>query len=41
MDSEKHAKKEEAKAMLAEGVSFNKVAEQFSEDKAKQGRSKF
>lgn len=39
--SEKYAKKEEAKAMLMEGVTFNKVAEQFSEDKAKQGVSKF
>lgn len=37
LDSEKHSKKEEAKARLNEGVSFNKVAEEFSEDKAKQG----
>lgn len=35
--SEKHSRKEEAKAKLNEGVSFNKVAEEFSEDKAKQG----
>lgn len=37
MDSEKHSRKEEALAKLNEGVSFNKVAEEFSEDKAKQG----
>lgn len=37
MSSEKHSRKEEAKAKLNEGVSFNKVAEEFSEDKAKQG----
>lgn len=37
MDSEKHSKKEEALAKLRDGVSFNKVAEEFSEDKAKQG----
>lgn len=37
VDSEKHSRKEEAKAKLNEGVSFNKVAEEFSEDKAKQG----
>lgn len=37
VNSEKHSRKEEAKAKLNEGVSFNKVAEEFSEDKAKQG----
>jgi len=36
---EKHAKKEEALAKLNEGEAFNKVAEKFSEDKARQGRS--
>ncbi|KAL1900843.1 Peptidyl-prolyl cis-trans isomerase pin4 [Ceratocystis pirilliformis] len=34
---EKHAKKEEALAKLAEGVKFDEVARQFSEDKARQG----
>lgn len=34
---EKHAKKEEAVKKLNEGVAFNKVAEEYSEDKARQG----
>jgi NIMA-interacting peptidyl-prolyl cis-trans isomerase 4 len=34
---EKHSKKEEALAKLREGIAFNKVAEDFSEDKARQG----
>ena len=37
MDSEKHSKKEEALAQLREGVKFDQVARDFSEDKAKQG----
>lgn len=37
MDSEKHAKKEEALAKLREGVKFDQVAREYSEDKAKQG----
>jgi len=36
---EKHAKKEEALAKLKEGVKFDDVARQFSEDKARQGGS--
>lgn len=35
--SEKHSKKEEALAQLREGVKFDQVARDFSEDKAKQG----
>jgi len=35
---EKHAKKEEALAKLKEGVKFDEVAREFSEDKARQGR---
>ena len=34
---EKHSKKEEALAKLNEGVKFDEVARQFSEDKARQG----
>ncbi|KAJ4392159.1 Peptidyl-prolyl cis-trans isomerase pin4 [Gnomoniopsis smithogilvyi] len=34
---EKHAKKEEALAKLREGVKFDQVAREYSEDKAKQG----
>ncbi|TKA69585.1 Peptidyl-prolyl cis-trans isomerase PIN4 [Cryomyces minteri] len=34
---EKHAKKEEALAKLREGVKFDEVAREFSEDKARQG----
>lgn len=34
---EKHAKKEEALAKLNEGVKFDEVARNFSEDKARQG----
>lgn len=37
MHSEKHAKKEEALAKLKEGVKFDQVAREYSEDKAKQG----
>lgn len=37
LDSEKHAKKEEALAKLKEGVKFDQVARDYSEDKAKQG----
>lgn len=37
MSSEKHAKKEEALAKLREGVKFDQVAREYSEDKAKQG----
>nr|OQO18297.1 Peptidyl-prolyl cis-trans isomerase PIN4 [Rachicladosporium sp. CCFEE 5018] len=33
----KHSKKEEALARLNEGVAFNKVAEEYSEDKARAG----
>jgi hypothetical protein len=36
---EKHSKKEEALAKLREGVKFDEVARDFSEDKARQGRS--
>jgi hypothetical protein len=36
---EKHAKKEEALKKLNEGVAFNKVAEEYSEDKARAGKS--
>nr|OQO17753.1 Peptidyl-prolyl cis-trans isomerase PIN4 [Rachicladosporium sp. CCFEE 5018] len=35
----KHSKKEEALAKLNEGVAFNKVAEEYSEDKARAGGS--
>ena len=34
---EKHAKKEEALAKLRDGVKFDEVAREFSEDKARQG----
>ena len=34
---EKHSKKEEALAKLVEGVKFDEVARNFSEDKARQG----
>lgn len=34
---EKHSKKEEALKKLNDGVAFNKVAEEFSEDKARAG----
>jgi len=34
---EKHSKKEEAVAKLNEGVKFDEVARNFSEDKARQG----
>ncbi|KAK3357176.1 peptidyl-prolyl cis-trans isomerase PIN4 [Lasiosphaeria hispida] len=34
---EKHSKKEEALAKLREGVKFDEVAKEFSEDKARQG----
>ncbi|KND95315.1 Peptidyl-prolyl cis-trans isomerase PIN4 [Tolypocladium ophioglossoides CBS 100239] len=36
---EKHAKKEEALAKLSEGVKFDEVARNYSEDKARQGGS--
>ncbi|KAK3081190.1 Peptidyl-prolyl cis-trans isomerase pin4, partial [Coniosporium uncinatum] len=36
---EKHSKKEEAVAKLNEGVRFDEVARNFSEDKARQGGS--
>jgi NIMA-interacting peptidyl-prolyl cis-trans isomerase 4 len=35
---EKHSRKEEALAKLREGVKFDTVATEFSEDKARQGR---
>jgi len=35
----KHGKKEDALKKLNEGVAFNKVAEEFSEDKARAGMS--
>jgi NIMA-interacting peptidyl-prolyl cis-trans isomerase 4 len=35
--TEKHGKKEEALAKLREGVKFDDVAREFSEDKARQG----
>ncbi len=38
MQCEKHSKKEEALAKLQEGVKFDEVARDFSEDKARQGR---
>jgi peptidyl-prolyl cis-trans isomerase NIMA-interacting 4 len=39
---EKHSKKEEAAAKLRDGVKFDEVAREFSEDKARQGiRSHF
>jgi len=34
---EKHSRKEEALAKLREGVKFDEVAKEFSEDKARQG----
>ena len=34
---EKHSKKEEALAKLRDGVKFDEVAREFSEDKARQG----
>jgi len=37
---EKHSKKEEALAKLREGVKFDEVAREFSEDKARQGMYK-
>lgn len=37
----KHGKKEDALKKLNEGVAFNKVAEEFSEDKARAGMSMF
>ena len=36
---EKHAKKEEALKKLNDGVAFNKVAEEYSEDKARAGEA--
>jgi NIMA-interacting peptidyl-prolyl cis-trans isomerase 4 len=36
---EKHAKKEEALKKLNDGVAFNKVAEEYSEDKARAGEN--
>ncbi|KAF2817533.1 FKBP-like protein [Mytilinidion resinicola] len=36
---EKHGKKEEAATKLREGVKFDEVAREFSEDKARQGGS--
>lgn len=36
---EKHAKKEEALAKLKDGVKFDEVAREFSEDKARTGGS--
>jgi hypothetical protein len=36
---EKHAKKEEALKKLNDGVAFNKVAEEYSEDKARAGET--
>jgi NIMA-interacting peptidyl-prolyl cis-trans isomerase 4 len=36
---EKHSKKEEALKKLNDGVAFNKVAEEYSEDKARAGES--
>ncbi|KAH7354259.1 hypothetical protein B0T11DRAFT_230466 [Plectosphaerella cucumerina] len=36
---EKHSKKEEALAKIREGVKFDEVAREFSEDKARQGGS--
>lgn len=38
---EKHAKKEEALKKLNDGVAFNKVAEEYSEDKARAGMTIF
>ena len=37
---EKHSKKEEALAKLREGVKFDEAAREFSEDKARQGKSR-
>jgi parvulin-like peptidyl-prolyl isomerase len=34
---EKHSRKEEALAKLKDGVKFDEVAKEFSEDKARQG----
>ncbi|EOO02259.1 putative peptidyl-prolyl cis-trans isomerase pin4 protein [Phaeoacremonium minimum UCRPA7] len=39
INCEKHAKKEEALAKLRDGVKFDEVAREFSEDKARQGGS--
>lgn len=36
---EKHGKKEEALKKLNDGVAFNKVAEEYSEDKARAGET--
>ncbi|OCK90400.1 FKBP-like protein [Cenococcum geophilum 1.58] len=36
---EKHSKKEEALAKLRDGIKFDEVAKEFSEDKARQGGS--
>lgn len=38
---EKHSKKEEALAKLREGIKFDEVAREFSEDKARQGGNAF
>lgn len=38
MQCEKHSKKEEALAKLKEGVKFDEVAREYSEDKARQGK---
>jgi hypothetical protein len=37
LQCEKHSKKEEALAKLRDGVKFDEVAREFSEDKARQG----
>lgn len=37
----KHSKKEEALSKLNSGVAFNKVAEEFSEDKARAGKAPY
>jgi parvulin-like peptidyl-prolyl isomerase len=37
MQCEKHSKKEEALEKLRNGVKFDEVAREFSEDKARQG----
>lgn len=39
MQCQKHSKKEEALAKLHDGVKFDEVAREFSEDKARQGRT--
>jgi hypothetical protein len=38
LQCEKHSKKEEALAKLREGVKFDEVAREFSQDKARQGK---